>query len=138
MDKIKEMFENSGNWIKKIAFALFFIGIVSAIILGIIYGRTPSGYYNELQFNFFAFIGIVIGVIIANTIECLFLYAFGDLVDNVKTLANSSHAESKKDTNIAPDSKNDSVNYADTWVCKKCGSRNKISNVSCKDCGEYR
>lgn len=78
MDKIKEMFEDSGNWIKKIAFACFFIGIVGAIILGIVFGRTPSGRYNELTFNFFAFIGIVIGVIIADTIECLFLYAFGD------------------------------------------------------------
>lgn len=26
----------------------------------------------------------------------------------------------------------------DTWICKKCGSRNKRNAVFCRDCGEYK
>jgi predicted membrane protein len=27
---------------------------------------------------------------------------------------------------------------ASTWICKKCGAKNPASNMTCKDCGEYK
>jgi phosphate/sulfate permease len=31
-----------------------------------------------------------------------------------------------------------SVNFGDSWVCKKCGERNPNTSSSCKGCGEYK
>jgi len=30
------------------------------------------------------------------------------------------------------------LNYNETWICKKCGEKNPINFISCKDCGEYK
>ena len=30
------------------------------------------------------------------------------------------------------------LNYNETWTCKKCGEKNPINFIYCKDCGEYK
>ena len=142
MNKLIDLFEDSGKTIKKIAIICFFVGVAGSVILAIVYGKVPTGYYAEMRFNFFAFLGILVGCLIVNFINSILLYAFGDLVDNVKTMAknNSPVRENKSATaeNSSAVKQNSNINYAETWVCKKCGSRNPKSRMSCKDCGEYR
>ena len=30
------------------------------------------------------------------------------------------------------------LNYNETWTCKKCGEKNPVNLIYCKDCGEYK
>jgi len=30
------------------------------------------------------------------------------------------------------------LNYNETWTCKKCGEKNPVNFIYCKDCGEYK
>ena len=30
------------------------------------------------------------------------------------------------------------LNYNETWICKKCGEKNPVNIIYCKDCGEYK
>jgi len=142
MDKLIEMFEESGKFIKKLAVFCFFVGIAASLILAIVFGKTPQGRYDEMSFNFFAFLGILIGSLLVNLVSSIFLYAFGDLVDNVKSIANnrSANQDDSDEGNILNSAikENNNVNYSDSWVCKKCGTRNPKSRLSCKDCGEYK
>lgn len=41
---------------------------------------------------------------------------------------------SRKKQSILPD-ESDNMSF---WICRKCGSHNKISSPSCKDCGNYK
>ena len=138
MDKLMDLFEDSGKVIKKLAIICFFVGVVGSIILAIVYGKAPTGYYNEMSFNFFAFLGFLVGGLLVNFVSSIFLYAFGDLVDNVKTMARNNSPVRNDSASTTEKNNNNSINYADTWVCKKCGARNPKSKMSCKDCGEYR
>lgn len=86
MNALISAFENSGKTIKKIAEILFFVGIVASVICAIAFGKTPDR-WGEPQFNFLVFLAILVGGIICNFIASVLLYAFGDIADNIKSMA---------------------------------------------------
>lgn len=44
----------------------------------------------------------------------------------------------KKDENDKTTSASTSNENKNIWICKKCGTQNQSSSLSCKDCGAYR
>ena len=83
--------EKSGKIIKKIAVVIFYGGLVLAVIGGFFVGREV-GLYGYVGFHFLRFLFSVIVGAISTTVSSIFIYAFGDLVDNVKTIAHNSHS----------------------------------------------
>ena len=144
---MNSFFENSGTMIKKLACILFVVAILASLICAIAFGKDRYG-----DFNFWAFLGILAGGVIGSFISSLFLYAFGDITENIKAMAAASveTAKAAKATARATESTSASkpVSYsnsratisatADTWICKKCGTKNKKGNLYCVDCGEYK
>lgn len=85
------MFKNVGKKIKKLAKVVFIVGIivftivnlfVSIIIGKIIY--APAGFVVLLIF------GIAIAGVILTYISSLFIYGFGELIDNSQKLAKTN------------------------------------------------
>ena len=81
------MFENCGEKIQTWAKVLFWLGIISCIILAIVFGwETTYSSYSYRSFRDFqpvAFFSILIGGSLSVYICCLCLNAFGELVENV-------------------------------------------------------
>lgn len=152
------LFEDSGKIIKKISGIYLVIAAVSSLICAIAFGRNE---YHD--FSFLPFIGIFVGGLVFSFISSLLLYAFGDITDNIKKMAASSvetanatkelarvmessiESTSKPSVNSNSHTKDDSSNnhkkvdsMSDTWICKKCGTKNDKKLIACKDCGEYR
>ncbi len=86
------MFENSGEKIKKIAIISFWIVVIASIILACVLGWTEEYSYYGRRYNAFHaeyFFPIIIGGPLSAYISSLFLVGFGDLVENIQTIANS-------------------------------------------------
>ena len=142
------LIQNSGTIIKKLACILFVIAILTTIVCAVTFGKDRYG-----DFNFWAFLGILVGVVLSSFISSVFLYAFGDITENIKTMAAASVEAAKATTQAAqatraPVSTSGPASFSnsratlgatsDTWVCKKCGKRNSKGSTYCMDCGEYR
>lgn len=80
------MFQNSGNKIKTFAIVLFVICLITTLILAITLSIVRDRYGYTDGFRFWQFLGISIGGSIVSFISSLFLYAFGDLVEDVSIL----------------------------------------------------
>ncbi|MBR5010806.1 MAG: hypothetical protein IKY06_09200 [Clostridia bacterium] len=80
------MFQNSGNKIKTLALILFVICLIATLILAITASIIRDYYGNADGFRFWQFLGILVGGSITSFISSLFLYAFGDLVEDVSIL----------------------------------------------------
>ena len=148
------MFENAGGKIKTLAATFFVFGIIGSIICAIVFGKTPDR-YGDPQFNFLSFILILAAGGLGSFISCLFLYTFGDIAENVQAIASATAETAKRIKALEDTPKTPPVpaskpvgyfnsNAAATgsgnqrWVCKKCGTKNDMSSMYCKDCGEYR
>ena len=150
------MFENAGGKIKTLAVVLFAFGIIGSIVCAIALGRTPDR-WGEMHFNFLLFIAILAGGVLSGFISSLFLYAFGEMAENIQFIARSTDETAQAVKAAAktaeqpaaagtsapapgprPVFSNRNASLSDTWVCQKCGTRNKQPNMYCKDCGEYK
>lgn len=147
------MFDNIGGKIKgyaKIIFAIFVIaGIIGAIATWILVG----GFGGFMLF-------LVVGAfsIIAAYLSVMFIYAFGDLVENSEYIRKNTEeiyninyetyskiydATTKEDTapinlgTIQSTVKTDNTPLGG-WVCKKCDTRNNEGVKYCKSCGADR
>ena len=80
------MFNNSGQKIKVLAVILFFVSIIATLVLSITTSIIRDGYGDADGFRFWQFLGILVGGGLISFISSLFLYAFGDLVDDVSIL----------------------------------------------------
>ncbi len=78
------MFSNSGKKIKKLSKILFWVLVVSSIILGFAYGLFEDG-----------LIILLLVVPFICWIICLFLYSWGEHVENVEFIKNSTDKENK-------------------------------------------
>ena len=82
------MFDESGKKLQSLAIVVFIINVIAFIILAIVFGwtkETYSGWYTthtETVFHAGAFFGFLIGGIGGSYVECLAIYAFGELVEN--------------------------------------------------------
>ncbi len=139
------MFENAGEIIKKIAIVNFIISLIASIICAFVFGRNKWG-----SIEIWALIGILLGGSFISYISSLFLYAFGDITENIKSMAASAEktaiatkavageAVKKENSSVSRIYSNSNASLNDTWICKKCGTRNLKTAVSCKDCGAYK
>ncbi len=84
MAKIKKLFENSGEKIKKLALILFIVEMIAlclgALVMLILGCMNPSAFIMAY--------GIAVGILaigfITTYVSSLFLYGFGELVANSK------------------------------------------------------
>ncbi len=83
------MFNNSGQKIKALAVILFFVSIIATLVLSITTSIIRDRYGDADGFRFLQFLGILVGGGLASFISSLFLYAFGDLVEDVSILRSS-------------------------------------------------
>lgn len=101
------MFENSGKKIKGISVAVFWITVISSIILAFVFGWQeeyhPSSYYSGGRtvtvFEPLYFFTFGVGVPVASYVSTLFLVAFGELVQNAQRIRelNEEIAKVKED-----------------------------------------
>ena len=145
-----------GERIKNMAIFLGVIVVIGAIILGIVYGRDFESY--KTPFSFGKFLGIALGVSAGGLIECWLLYAFGDAVSNAQTAVEKIYELEKRIADMqdsmkampggqggrsigsAAPASAAPVWYRSTaetggWTCKRCGHRNRATDMTCTDCG---
>ena len=101
------MFQNTSEKIKRTAKVLFVIAIISAAVLALAglvtvaegYDNYHSGY--DLILTGWIYISVAVGLVPISYIICLFIYGFGELVENSRAFKNqtetaASRAESNK------------------------------------------
>lgn len=161
------MFENAGKKLQSIAVTVFVINVIAFIILAIAFGWTKESYSwrygtytgtsTETVFNPGPFFGFLIGGIFGSYVECLALYAFGELVENsvqterlireyVKS-TNRRDDQSVNTSNYSVVSRNASTEQKTATsiptpprrlfkTCPKCGYENSSDKIFCNNCGE--
>lgn len=88
------MFENAGRKLRSFAKILFWISVVCVTIIAIFLGIIAINY------NFLIFITVLIGGILGVYVECLFLSAFGQLVESTSVTAEECKSISANTVNI--------------------------------------
>lgn len=149
------MFNNIGRKIKTLATVLFILGCIGSglMALGVIIS------YEEIE-------GIIIGLVaggvgfLVSYLSVLFLYAFGDLVENTEENKRINQqillqlqrgnavgygapaapaAPSYNPTYTAPVSyAPDAAPAAKPWFCSRCGSQNSAESSICVSCGSSK
>lgn len=159
------LFENAGSKIKTLAKIVFVICVIASLICAIVFGRTfetknigtsryPT-YRDFSHFNLWLFLCILFGGILASYVSSLFMYAVGEIVCHLETIAVSKAAietqpmptASKGNTNSVPLTRVAAqASQApimrrveeEGWVCKKCGAFNKAAARKCSECDRAR
>ena len=138
------MFDNIAGKVKGLAKFVCWFGIIASIIYAIVI--WASGVRGAFLVGL---LNLVIGVL-ASWIGSWSLYALGEAADCKEKIASLERqlARMGSESTNAPAAGSSSPSVStyrptsesmvDSWVCPKCGTRNKRSNVSCKNCGEYR
>ena len=152
------MFDNIGGKIKTLATVVCVIGIGASIIAAIALWAQNDRYTPTIALGF----GVLIGGCLASWIGSFFTYGFGELIEETTRNREINYqillkldkevgserqspatvrdvpvafANSSRQSRVAP------INSTVTsggWTCKKCGTRNRTSDISCKDCGTYK
>ena len=160
------MFENPGRKIKTLATILFVLEVMGSFACAVLFGKAPN-YRGFMEYNALYIILILVGGIIISFISSLFLYTFGDIAENIQSIAKSKAptAGSGKDTTATKNASGTKstqtttlpqtsapspvptsyyINRAktgiqdDAWVCQNCGFENDKSSRYCKKCGENK
>ena len=144
---MRRLFENPGYRIKAGTVALFTFNVIVGIILAILLAPDPlSG-----EFRYWLFFSILIGVSCAAYWECLFLYGFGELIENsgkiqhaVKELKDTNKLkpenETKRDTDHQKTTQKFSQGTAKVTadgmiICSVCGFEQPGNRKVCWRCG---
>ena len=126
------------------------------------YNYVTRAYSNTISIGF----GVLVGGCVASWVGSFFMYGFGELIDETtlnrqinqqilqrldraKTEENSSSTlvrdvpvafanSTQRATRLGDVAPVRSGVTSDGWTCKKCGTRNRVSDISCKDCGAYK
>ena len=149
------MFDNIGAKIKKLAKIVTIIGIVLAVITGIIvmfgggkieFAARNAGntYFSNQLPNGFTFASFIAGILtiglgsLAAWVSSFLLYGFGTLVENSDIIAaNTSAAQPARNASAAePLTPKPSVSKS--WVCKDCHTENNGDRIFCSDCGKAK
>ena len=76
------MFENPGKKIKSLAVVVFVVNVIACLILAFALGTDSYYYYgSHTEFNGLFYLFFFVGPP-ASYVECLFLYGFGELIEN--------------------------------------------------------
>ncbi len=120
------MFENIGGKIKGTAKVFFWIGVISSIVVGIVFVGDTSGLSLLL---------ILVGGL-ASWLSVLIIYGFGEIIEKLCEIERNTRGE-KKD-NVKPLNQTSPVKKAipknDFWICKNCGTNNSNAKLFCMKC----
>ena len=129
------MFYNSGHKIKVLAVILFIVCIIATLVLAIATSIIRDRYGNADGFRFWQFLGILVGGGLTSFISSLFLYAFGDLVEDVSILR-SCVSDIKKKL-IQTDTASPTTHSTNRF-CPNCGLTINNPNIHvCPKCSTY-
>lgn len=128
------MFKNAGPKIKVLAKLNTFIWIIAGVMVG-----------SPFKDDAILIIAIVLGVLIG-WFTSIFLYAFGELCENVYILANGVDESSEDEPYVEPayastpniESKPNTFGGLSSWRCPKCGTTNLGREDVCLNCAYDR
>lgn len=134
------------NIAKAVLTSYLWIGGIGVFILACIVGKSGSNYFGEPEFNFTAFI---IVLIIGGIVLFLSAMMFGLIVEAMEHLEQIEYNTAKAARNVRENTppinikgKDSKLNLSavahstdDCWICKKCGEKNKNVNRYCFTCG---
>jgi hypothetical protein len=136
-------------------FRKWFPVILWVILIGCIISGLITGWNTSRVLRFPPFIGAILGGGLIGLIGLIFIVLVGGIfatilkmADDLEQLKNKIGPSNNMKNNTLPaaNSTSPAANYApkanpvsgDSWVCKKCGEKNRLTSSSCKGCGEYR
>lgn len=147
------LFDDVGKKIKKMAIIVFWVEVVSCVILAFCLGWERN-YWGKTEFRAGIFFALLIGGPLASYCSALILYGFGKLVDQISVLhtvgvsVDGDAASNIETVNAAPspvrtvDRVSDLINNPNqkpggsTWLCS-CGRCNPNYMSSCV-CGRNK
>lgn len=159
------MFDNIGGKIKGLAKFVCWAGIVMSVLMGILtmVGASQSssygyGYRSSGGAGFLGGLIVMVAGGLGSWLGSLALYGFGELVDNVSSIAgkmatlNSDGSKSslsqvasltqraRPSTPSRPLSQIPALNQhsTDSWICKNCNEQNPSIRTACQNCGMPR
>lgn len=117
------MYNNAGKSIKGLVKIVVGIQMALFIILGIVLMVSGEGGAG-------AFLGFLVGGAgcFFAWLSGLLLYAYGEIADGVKRLAERTQQDTEKDN------RTDESNVGDTWTCAGCGTQNPATRKYCLNC----
>ena len=133
------MFDNVGKKLQVVAKIYMWIGILISVIVGII---TAS---DAQSGGFFIFLLIAVFGSVGSYLSSLFLYAFGEMVENIASIEDDTgyfrRRTMKKDKDETEAAKNTGHTFSGSRTadgkkkCKSCGAENLVGNEVCTACG---
>ncbi len=132
------MFENVGGKLKKFAKISFGVGMVFAVLLGLVEAAESKSFLLGVLETALWALGI--------WLEALVVYAVGDITEKTaannkmltKLTASQLEQEPKHVSRLDMLSKDEPARPADGWICEQCGMRNNVGARFCKGCGKYK
>jgi hypothetical protein len=134
------------NFVKTVFHNLFevflWVNLILCTIIGGIIGNGIGRY--TFSFDRHPVLGGIIGLICGMLINIVgggVIATILNIDENLEQVMykmntpNNSSTQSNSNSNLPPIS---APITGDTWGCKKCGERNRITSTSCKSCGAYR
>ncbi len=150
-------FEDSGSKIKAWVKFMFVIGLIAALVFAIVFGRTAPDRYGDTDFHFGKFVGIWAGGILGSYSTCLFLYAIGESVCHLRTIAVAQEALAAANKPVREKTPEPVPTYSWTpspvqsayakaantsldgsWICRNCGKKNQKNDAYCHTCNEEK
>ncbi len=150
-------FEDSGSKIKAWVKFMFVIGLIATLVFAIVFGRTAPDRYGDTEFHFGKFVGIGAGGILGSYTTCLFLYAIGEIVCHLKTIADAQAALAAEKKPVREKTPEPALTHAWTsssgqstyakaanssldgsWTCRNCGKKNQKNDAYCQACSEEK
>ena len=127
------MFENIGGKLKAFAKISFWVGMVFAVLLGIVEAAQSKSFLLGVLETALWALGI-------------WLEAVGDMAEKsaennkllTKLAASQLEPEPKRVSRLDALSKDEPARPADGWLCEQCGMRNSSGARFCKGCGNYK
>ncbi len=141
--------ENVGEKVKLLAIIELVLGCIAGVVM-----LFALPYYTSIWVR----IGALIGCVLSAGINALVLYAVGEAaeksaaaykivyeINNRQKQEAREHEKAEREHEGAAQSSRPAfaapravVPASETWRCKKCGTTNLNSALSCRDCGEYK
>ncbi len=149
------MFDSIGEKIKKYAEILFVLNVILSLIgAGYIGFGIVSGIMNG-GVGFLVFLLLAAVFIVWSYLSVIFIYGFGDLVDNAERIRENIESERRNNTEperksgasaaynlsgkpIFKDRETARKNTESGWKCMRCGAQNKNNSSTCTNCGMQR
>lgn len=141
------MFDNIGGKIKGYAKIIFTIFIIAGIIGAIVTWIAVGGFGGFFLFLLISAVSVVIAYL-----QVMFIYAFGDLVENAgrirrnteeiyninyETYSHMYDRDTKQSTSN-PTPINANIHSSSDWRCSVCDTQNSAGDKFCKSCGNVR